>query len=348
MQNIDNSKLTWHYDQWARLLPQGRQSLERLPHGLLLSGGSGLGKRVFAHQLAALLLCESEDRTLQLACGGCEACGWLKEGNHPDFRRLSSTDDAGEDDVATEGKEKKKGAAQIKIGAVRELEDFVFVGSHRRGSRVVVVEEAETMNAPAANAILKILEEPPPSVYFILTTSRPRLLLPTIRSRCQMLHFKAPAVSEWTAVAKQLNIGGKVSGGFLLTGGAPLTLLEWQQNGLLDALESISRSLGDSGPKDPLSLASAWEGLVRRHAKLEMEMLVEQVLREVFDAALAGASGRARFHPAGSETRPANHATRHWSELLRLRRSARHPLNPTLFLEDLATQTLRSLRPETA
>lgn len=329
------------------MLPPGGRDFERLPHALLLSGGGGLGKRIFAHQLAALMLCESAEPERQLACGQCQACIWLREGNHPDFRRLSSSEDDADDEKETEAKEKKKGAAQIKIGAVRDLEDFVFVGSHRHGSRVVVVEEAHTMNAPAANAILKILEEPPTSVYFIMTSSRPKLLLPTIRSRCRTLTFKAPGKTEWLAAAKQIGLPESAVPGLALSGGAPLTVLEWQQNGLLDALEAISRSLG-GGAKDPLTLASTWEGLVRRHAKLDMELLVEQVLRFVFDAALGSVAGRQRYEPTEKARVAPNTATNHWADLLRLRGSARHPLNPTLFLEDLATQTLRALRPQPA
>ena len=335
----------WHAPQWARLLANGRASLGRLPHALLLSGVDGLGKRIFANQLAAFLLCESTAADGLTACGSCEACRWLKEGNHPDFRRLSASDEDADEDASTESKEKRKGAAQIKIAAVRALEDFVFVGSHRHGNRVVVIEQAEAMNPAAANALLKILEEPPASVYFLLTTNRPRSLLATIRSRCRVVSFDPPHEDEWAVVRQELGLPSDAVAGLALAGGAPFKLLEWQRDGLIDALEGISQSVEVSGPKEPLGLAATWEGLLRRHARLDMEMLVGQVLRIVFDSALSDASGRRRYLPAASKPVP-NQATRFWPELLRFRRSARHPLNPTLFLEDLATQTLRALRKE--
>ena len=117
----------------------------------------------------------------------------------------------------------------IPIAAIRALEDFVFVGSHRNGKRVIVITEAEAMQPGRGNALLKILEEPPASVYFILVSSRPKTLLPTIRSRCRAIPFSAPTAAsaqEWIAAAKL----PKDSARFLdLAGGAPLRVAQWNE-----------------------------------------------------------------------------------------------------------------------
>ena len=174
--------INWHSRQWANLFHEGEASLERLPHAHLLTGSPGLGKSEFADELTAALLCESPSSrgVIPVACGKCQGCHWLQGGNHPDFRRIAPDGDDSEDEG--DGTKKKKGAAQIKVEAIRELEDFVFVGSHRHGKRVIAIHQADAMNAVTSNALLKILEEPPATVYFILITSHPRRLLPTIRS----------------------------------------------------------------------------------------------------------------------------------------------------------------------
>jgi DNA polymerase-3 subunit delta' len=170
LQHYDLQLLQWNSAIRVQLLGQG---LGRLPHATLLVGPAGVGKSAFAEQLAALLLCESIAPELT-ACGQCEACRWLYAGNHPDLRRVAPDgDDDAEGDAVEKPTEKakKRSASIIRIDQIRELEAFVFVGSHRDGNRVVLVTEADAMNPAAANALLKILEEPPSSVYFILVSS---------------------------------------------------------------------------------------------------------------------------------------------------------------------------------
>src|SRR5260221_2221215 len=84
----------------------------------------------------------------------------------------------------------KKKSEQIRIEQVRELGDFLAVGTHRAGLRVILVYPAEAMNANTQNALLKNLEEPPPATVFLLVTTQPGRLLATVRSRC--LRFALP------------------------------------------------------------------------------------------------------------------------------------------------------------
>jgi DNA polymerase-3 subunit delta' len=155
----------WHAALWRRLCAQ--INAERLPHAVLLSGRSSIGKRFFADCLAARLLCEQ--RAVSAACGACRACKLFAAGNHPDYLRVEPTGEGG----------------QITIDSIRDLTAFMSLTSHYGRPKVVALAPAETMNRAAANALLKTLEEPPGAALLILISENPSLLPPTIRSRCQ-------------------------------------------------------------------------------------------------------------------------------------------------------------------
>src|SRR5262252_676418 len=144
---------------------------ERLPHAVLVQSGDGWGELEFAQGAAQSLLCESP-KPGYLACGTCQACNWFLAGNHPDFRLLVPESMAVE--ATEEGAEPgKKRSEQIKIEQVRDLADFLAVGTHRAGLRVILIYPAETMNPNTQNALLKALEEPPPATVFLLVTTQP-------------------------------------------------------------------------------------------------------------------------------------------------------------------------------
>lgn len=327
------------------------QGLARLPHAMLLVGPAGIGKTAFAEQTAALLLCESLGPDL-IACGECDPCRWLAAGNHPDFRRVAPDDHSETEPAASEkssDKSKKRGAGIIRIDQIRELEGFVFIGSHRNGNRVVLVTEADAMNPAAANALLKILEEPPSSVFFILVSTRHKSLLPTIRSRCRVMAFGPP--DAVTAADWLLGAGlEKQVGRYLnLAGGAPMRVAQWKEQGQLAPIDALVDSLL-TPPADPGVLAARWDGLLKGDSLFRMENLVEGVQRWLFDLAQERMAGELRYHsgwprPKGVENLNPKALLAAWRELNQFRRSARHPLNQLLFLESLAAHYLRALRP---
>jgi DNA polymerase-3 subunit delta' len=348
LQHSDLKTLQWNDVIKEQLLGQG---LERLPHAILLVGPAGVGKTAFAEQLAALLLCESNTSELE-ACDQCQACRWLDGGNHPDFRRITPDgDDAAEEGASEKAAEKakKRSSSLIRIDQIRELEPFVFVGSHRDGNRVVLITEAEAMNAAAANSLLKILEEPPASLYFILVSSKTKSLLPTVRSRCRVITFGPP---DAAAAAFWLSSAGleKQAVRYLnLAGGAPMRVAQWKDQGQLAPLEALVESL-ISPPTDPITLAARWDGLLKGDGLFRMENLVEGVQRWLFDLVQERMAGEVRYHggwprPQGMQILSPFALLGAWRAIGQFRRSARHPLNQLLFLEDLATHTLRALRP---
>lgn len=351
MQNFDLEQLHWNNIIKEQLLGQG---LDRLPHAMLLVGPAGVGKTAFAQQLAALLLCESitSERT---ACAACHACRWLDAGNHPDFRRVAPDGDDGSEETASEKageKTKKRSQSIIRIDQIRELESFVFVGSHRNGNRVVLLTDAEAMNASAANSLLKILEEPPSSVYFILVSSRTKSLLPTLRSRCRVIVFGPPdpaAAVSWLAGA---GLEKQAARYLNLAGGAPMRVAQWKEQGQLAPLDALVDSL-ISPPPDPIALAARWDGLLKGDGMFRMEHLVEGVQRWLFDLAQERTAGEIRYHggwprPKGVQDLSPPALLGAWREINQFRRSARHPLNQLLFLENLAAHYLRALRPVTS
>src|SRR5262245_41520568 len=193
-----NSIYKWNEPIWQGLV----ERIDSLSHGLLFIGPAGVGKVQFAEQFAAWLLCESSQKaTATAACGDCPSCQLLASGNHPDIRVLTLDEEEEDEDGETKTA-KKKPSTQIKIDQVRALEDFVYIGSHRQGARVVVIHPAEAMNMAAANSLLKILEEPPANVYFILVSSNQRRLLPTLLSRCRKVVFGQPPKEEAAAWLK--------------------------------------------------------------------------------------------------------------------------------------------------
>ncbi|WP_137936833.1 DNA polymerase III subunit delta' [Chitinivorax sp. B] len=316
----------WHAEQWQQL----NTIRSRWPHALLLAGQQGIGKVAFARHLAASLLCEQIEPDHQ-PCGRCESCHWLANGNHPDFRELTLLDD--EDSDADEGKS-KKAPTQINIKQVRELTDFVNVTSHRQGSRITLLHPAEAMNAAAANALLKTLEEPPSGALFILVTHQPQRLLPTIRSRCRVFNLPTPQPAE---AAAWLTGQGVAEADQVLAqaGYAPLLALDLADPALQADRKALTAALADPFRLDPLQMADTWQ-------KTDMLRMVDWLQKWHYDLLSCQLSGIIRYHPERRQdierlARPADplRLNEFGKQLVDARRLAHHPLNPKLVLEQL-------------
>ena len=335
--------MNWHDAQWRQLWAPAAG----LPHALLLSGVEGIGKGAFALAVAARLLCDAP--VGGVACADCPSCRWFAGGNHPDFRYVLPDGDSENDTEASES-DKKKTNRRIVIDQIRALEEFVFMGGHRNGARIIVIDPAETMNLPAANALLKILEEPPASVYFVLVSSNKSRLLPTILSRCRVLKLPRPSSNDavdWLRQQGDLRAADLLP----LMGGAPLLALRESVQGKGSALGALLASLATPG-RDSLALAAIWEGQLqaKNDSGLTMDNLVLAVQKWIFDLALLKLSGGRRFlvnrATATAElvrNAPAIGLIRCYNDLLKIRALASHPLNARLYLEDIAERYLRAL-----
>ena len=170
-------------------------------HALLLHGAAGDGLLECANTLVQAWLCEAADGPRP--CGHCGACRLLAGGLHPDLHLLMpealrqhlglAGADAGDGvDAESGSKSKRKPSRQIRIDEVRAAIDWVATTSSRGRAKVVLVHPAEAMNLQSANALLKTLEEPPRGARLLLTASEPAQLLPTVRSRCQVVRLTPP------------------------------------------------------------------------------------------------------------------------------------------------------------
>jgi DNA polymerase-3 subunit delta' len=154
---------------------------ENVPHALLFTGIHGVGKRTAALMFAMACNCRRfadgtvqsrVDRDVMTVVGcDCKACRKILSGNHPDIHRVAPS------------------GGMIRIDRVRELRHSLSLKPYEASLRIVIVEQAQTMNPEASNALLKILEEPPDRTIFILTALTPGDLLPTIASRCINVRF---------------------------------------------------------------------------------------------------------------------------------------------------------------
>ncbi len=144
---------------------------ERVAHAYLFFGEEGIGKSLTAKMFAQAVNCEEPIKNGSDACGQCWACKQVENSVHPDVFTIAPDGD------------------QIKIAQIREMQDYLVYRPLIGRYKIYTIEQADRMNASAANSLLKTLEEPPDHSLIILTSARPRHLLPTIRSRCQGLRF---------------------------------------------------------------------------------------------------------------------------------------------------------------
>lgn len=149
---------------------------DRIPHAVILEGEAGTGKRTLAQYLAKTLVCEAEDAP----CGVCRSCHLAEIGTHPDIETITTED-------------KKK---SITVGQIRDLRSMAYLAPHTAPGRVFIVEKADTMNVSAQNSLLKVLEEPPAGVTFLLLAEASNRLLETVVSRCAVFSLYPPVFED--------------------------------------------------------------------------------------------------------------------------------------------------------
>jgi DNA polymerase-3 subunit delta' len=329
--------LPWQHDVAAAWL--GRR--ERFAHAWLIHGLPGIGKRQFALAAAGSLLCEAPVNGL--ACGLCVACQWLVSGTHPDLRRVrpdamaleegAGIESADEADTASPAT-KKAPSKEIRVEQLRGLSPWFNTATHRGGWRVALIYPARAMNAISANALLKMLEEPPEHTVFLLVADAPDRLLPTLVSRCRRLPLRVPEPSlclSWLqaqgAARPQLWLAA--------AGGAPLLALQLSQSGAEPCpawLTSLIAPLAAGKATDVGTVADQLE-------KLAPDVWIDALQRLFVDLMLAAASAPVRYFPGlAAETKQvaqqASHAgladTAKW--LAQQRAITGHPLNARLFV----------------
>ena len=323
-------------------------------HALLLHGPQGVGQFEMALTLAQAWLCDSTSSVHNASegdtprpCGVCASCRLVHARSHPDLMVLIpealrsalgwNADDAGEEggSGSTDAAGKRKPSKDIRVAEVRRILAFAHTTAAREHGKVVVVYPAEAMNTIAANALLKILEEPTGRLRFVLAGSSADTLLPTIRSRCQSLWLGVP---DAAVAAAWLRAQGVPRPEVLLTaaGGQPQEALNWFREGI-DAQAWLSL---------PQQLA---RGEVASLPTWPLARVVDMMFKLCHDAMRMTAGAAPRYFPPEAMPTVANGASDlaalsgWYRELGRIARHAEHPWQAALTIESLVWQAKTAL-----
>ncbi|OYY02427.1 MAG: DNA polymerase III subunit delta' [Mehylophilales bacterium 35-46-6] len=303
-------------------------------------GRAGVGKYDFALNFSQSLLCPNKNETGH-ACQQCASCHWFSDESHPDFRLITpEQNDSADEDVSSAKKTKKK--TQISVAQIRELSDFLSLSSHQSsGLRIVLIHPAEALNLAAANALLKMLEEPAPDVVFILIAHQLQRLLPTVLSRCQKIKMPIP---DQTQALGWLNANGVSNAAQQLAymEGSPIKVFNEQAD--FAHLTQIWGQLALGQKLDPQFVAP----LVIAHS---VEMGVIAIQKWIYDILAVKLSQQVRYHLQHANALQALAEKVNLGKLFdfqkktnELRKLATHPLNHELQMESLLVDYTKLFR----
>lgn len=229
---------------------QNAVKTERIAGAYLFSGINGVGKETVALYFARLILCENEDKR-SIPCGTCRGCRKIENGNHPDLRII------------------RPDGSQIKIGQIRELQQEIHYHPIDAERKVYIFVNTERMNKEAANSLLKTLEEPPSVSTIVLLTENIESILPTIRSRCQVLTFYPLTEEELSgSLMDRFEIDKQTASSIaILSGGVvgnAISLIEQDSTGE----ESVPEILFETDTLAAFRLAEQFEGNLESLDKL--------------------------------------------------------------------------------
>ncbi len=240
----------------------------RLAHAYLFVGPSGIGKRLFALELAKALLCEGQHDQFE-GCDHCPGCALLEAGTHPDFLLM----------------QKPPEDMEFRIALMREILDRIYLKPARGRGKVAILDDADDLNDEAANAFLKTLEEPPPGSLLVLLGTSTDRQLPTIVSRCQVVRFAPLSETLVDKVLAEQGIDDPTQRQRLaaLSEGCPGTALALSDPALWEFRRDLIRCLATQ-PLQGVEFSRKWmefleeagkeSKLQRRRAALCLQLLV--------------------------------------------------------------------------
>ncbi len=303
---------TWHQKSWDQLVTA--RNTKHLPHAILIAGSKGTGTQAFAEALVNSLLCESPLENYY-ACGDCKGCRVRSANVHPDYFHIAI----------------EENKTQILVDQIRELNGFLHMSRSYLASRVAFINPAEALNVNAANSLLKSLEEPADNSVIILLTAQLSTLLPTIKSRCQILYLATPSKVIALQWLSQQSIQHPPEELLEMSSGKPLYALA------LDNEEHFNRR--NDFANDLLAVVMQQQSLTEVSKKWQTESKdellrwqihwVQQLIKYPFSAA--------QPQPVLQIFNPVDSAKlwQLYDQLIKFRRLAHTSLNAQLFIESM-------------
>jgi DNA polymerase-3 subunit delta' len=225
---------------------------DRLPHGLIFAGPVGVGKATTAAFLSQLFLCEKPK--VDEPCGRCEACKSFIAGGHPDYHVITK------ELIRYHDKTGKSKGIDLSIHVIRpEVVEKASRKSSMGRGKVFIIEQADLMNPAAQNAMLKTLEEPPGRTLIVLLTDSIGQMLPTIRSRCQVIRFGL--LSDAT-VMRELKARGiapaMAQKAAQISSGSLGIALRWIEDGIIESVAHLLDQLDEVFAGKPADALPDW------------------------------------------------------------------------------------------
>lgn len=223
----------------------------KITHAYLFSGPRGVGKTTVARLLAKAINCEHGME--KEPCNECESCRQIMEGINPDVIEIDAASNNGVDEI-------------------REIREKVKFLPGESKYKIYIIDEVHMLTTSAFNALLKTLEEPPKHVIFILATTEPQKVIPTILSRCQRYDFKGLSVDEVSRHIRNISHKEEVE----ITDEAINAIAESAEGGMRDALSILDQAIALSDDEITVDVVNGVTGNLSYNKLIELASFLEQ------------------------------------------------------------------------
>jgi DNA polymerase-3 subunit delta' len=321
----------------------------RQHHAWMLQGPRGTGKATFAYHFARFLIATPPMGVADMFGDISAPSTLLIDPEHPVARRIAAGSESGLFVLrrALDEKDKSKLKTVITVDEARRLKNFLTMSAADGTPRVVIIDAADEMNIQAANAILKLLEEPPNNTTILLICHQPSRLLPTIRSRCRTLSFSRLSADDMTQALAQVNVPLPANMDYLnaLAVGSVGEALRLLNLGGLDTYARLIELLQDAPGLDRAKLNKLGDSMIGRARAPQFDLFLNQIDTLLSRIARTGISGAPSIEAARNEGAllqrlcPTQTASKAWAALhqdigARLRHGKAVNLDPAVLVVD--------------